>query len=143
LRGQGKDATVTAVVRAITQGDKSERRAARERQLAGLRNRRRGVGMNKVKFLKKYTLPWRFEQTDRDGGGVILDVNGQLMIRLYADEDWDQDGDTDTHRRPSSTAGETRARYHTFRKKSKRCSNWKKTSAERCSIFFWRRSIAQ
>jgi N6-adenosine-specific RNA methylase IME4 len=34
LRAEGKDATVTAVVRAITQGDKKERRAQRERELA-------------------------------------------------------------------------------------------------------------
>lgn len=33
LREQGKDATVTAVVREITQGDKKERRAGREREL--------------------------------------------------------------------------------------------------------------
>jgi N6-adenosine-specific RNA methylase IME4 len=35
LRKQGKDATVSAVVREITQGDKKERRAERERTLAG------------------------------------------------------------------------------------------------------------
>lgn len=47
LREQGKDATVTAVVREITQGNKKQRRAERERELgakiAQLPNRKYGV----------------------------------------------------------------------------------------------------
>jgi hypothetical protein len=39
-------------------------------------------------FLEKYPRPWRFEQTDRDGGGAILDANDQLMARLVGDDDW-------------------------------------------------------
>ena len=44
--------------------------------------------MTRKQFLKKYPLPWRFEQTDQDGGGVILAANDQLMVRLCGDMDW-------------------------------------------------------
>lgn len=49
--------------------------------------------MTRKQFLKKYPLPWSWQQTDRDGGGVLLDANDQLMVRLCPDEDWtDIDG---------------------------------------------------
>ena len=64
LREQGKDATPTAVVRELTQGDKKERRAERERELAAkitaLPNRKFGV---------VYADPeWRFEPWSRKTG---------------------------------------------------------------------------
>ena len=45
------------------------------------------------KFMQKYPLPWSFNQTDRGGGGVVLDANEQLMVRLVGDDDWDDDLD--------------------------------------------------
>lgn len=51
---------------------------------------------------KKYPLPWRFVMTDRDGGEILRDANGQLMVRLTGDLDWDDDeeraADPVTHR---------------------------------------------
>jgi hypothetical protein len=44
--------------------------------------------MTREQFLKKYPLPWTFQQTDIDGGGVILAANDQLMARLCGDIDW-------------------------------------------------------
>jgi hypothetical protein len=44
--------------------------------------------MTHDEFLKLYPKPWTFEQTDPDGGGVVLDANGQLLVRLCPDEDW-------------------------------------------------------
>jgi hypothetical protein len=53
-------------------------------------------------FADKYPKPWAFEQTDRRGGGVLRDANGQLLIRLTGDIDWDDDAeraaDPVTHR---------------------------------------------
>jgi N6-adenosine-specific RNA methylase IME4 len=64
LRGQGKDATVTAVVREITQGDKSERRAERERQLA---SRIMALPEEKSGAIVADP-PWKFEPYSRETG---------------------------------------------------------------------------
>jgi N6-adenosine-specific RNA methylase IME4 len=64
LREQGKDATPTAVVRELTQGDKKQRRAARERELAAkiiaLPQKRYGVILADPE--------WRFEPWSRETG---------------------------------------------------------------------------
>jgi len=57
-------------------------------------------------FFAKYPKPWRFEHTDRGGGGILIDANDQILTRLAADPDWDDDPDTfvdgkpDPQRRP-------------------------------------------
>jgi hypothetical protein len=58
--------------------------------------------MTREEFLKKYPLPWDFEQTDPSGTGVITDANDQTMAILKGDLDWDdEDGeDTDPKQRP-------------------------------------------
>lgn len=64
LRAAGKDATVNAVVREITQGDKKERRNTRERELGAkikaLPDRRYGVILADP--------PWKFEVYSKDTG---------------------------------------------------------------------------
>lgn len=64
LRASGKDATVSAVVRQITQGDKKQRRAERERQLGAkqcaLPDQKFGV------ILEDYE--WDFEVRNRETG---------------------------------------------------------------------------
>lgn len=64
LRASGKDATVTAVVRELTQGNKKQRRAARERMLgekqAAMSGRKYGVILADP--------PWRFEPYSADTG---------------------------------------------------------------------------
>jgi N6-adenosine-specific RNA methylase IME4 len=61
LRDQGKDATISAVVREITQGDKKERRAAREQDLA-----KRIVALPQKKYGVIFADPeWRFEPWSR------------------------------------------------------------------------------
>jgi hypothetical protein len=44
--------------------------------------------MTREELIEKYPLPWTFEQTDTDGGGVILSHNDQIMFRLSTDDDW-------------------------------------------------------
>lgn len=45
--------------------------------------------MTREEFLKKYPLPWSFEETDPVGHGAILDANGILLVRLCTDVDWE------------------------------------------------------
>jgi N6-adenosine-specific RNA methylase IME4 len=64
LRAAGKDATVAAVVREITQGDKKQRRAARERSLAAKQR-----AMPEQRYGVIYAdPPWRFTSYSEDTG---------------------------------------------------------------------------
>jgi N6-adenosine-specific RNA methylase IME4 len=64
LREQGKDATPTAVVRELTQGDKKERRSTREAELGA-----RQLGLPDKKYGVVYADPeWRFEVWSRETG---------------------------------------------------------------------------
>lgn len=50
--------------------------------------------MTREELLAKYPLPWDFQQTDRDGAGVIASSSsGQIMFRLATDQDWKENLD--------------------------------------------------
>jgi hypothetical protein len=46
--------------------------------------------MTREEFFQKYPRPWRFERTDRSGGGFICDANGLPLVLLDCDYDWDE-----------------------------------------------------
>lgn len=93
LREQGKDATVTAVVREITQGDKSERRAQREQVLA-----QRIEALPEMRYGIILADPeWQFEPYSRDTGmdraadnhyptSALNEIRGRDVPSIAADD---------------------------------------------------------
>jgi hypothetical protein len=55
---------------------------------------------NHMTFLERYPRPWTFIECDPSQSGGIFDANGQLMVMLVTDIDWNDDGEASPRSRP-------------------------------------------